>query len=91
MIATTSLLMAAISGFGRPPGPINPIQASASISMPDSFSVGISGRKGERAAVDTASTFTLPALAWTMTEIAGRQPICASLRMTAVIACGELV
>ncbi len=76
--------------LGVPPGAIRPFQASASTSMPLSFSVGTSGRKGERLAVETARIFTLPALACGVTEIAGRQAICASPRMTAVMACGEL-
>jgi len=41
-------------------------------------------------AVETARIFTDPAAACGVTAIAGKQAICASLRITAVIACGEL-
>jgi len=74
---------------GKPAGPIMPIQASASTSMPASFSVGMSGSSAERFAVETARIFIAPLCTWGTTEIAGRQAICTSSRMSAVTACGE--
>ena len=47
------------------------------------------GKYGERFAVETARTLIAPEPACGVTEIAGRQPICTSLRMIAVIAAGE--
>ena len=68
---------------------MRPIQASASTSMPASFSVGIPGSSAERSAVVTARIFTLPETSCGTTEIAGRHTICTSLRISAVIACGD--
>ena len=47
------------------------------------------GKYGERLAVDTARILTAPEAACGMTEMAGRQPICTSPRIIAVIAAGE--
>ena len=70
-------------------GAIRPFQASASTSMPASFSVGMPGSSAERSAVETARIFTLPEATCGVTEIAGRQTICTSLRISAVIAGGR--
>ena len=49
----------------------------------------VAANNGERLAVETARILTLPAAACGVTEIAGRQPICTSPRMIAVIAAGD--
>ena len=45
-------------------------------------------RMGERRVLDTARIRTAPDEAWGVTDIAGRQPICTSPRMIAVIVSG---
>src|SRR5262245_20249140 len=85
----TSRWIFATTVSGVRAGAINPFQASASTSMPPSLRVGMAGRWGERAAVETASIFSWLLAACGVTEIAGRQPICTSPRMIAVTAAGD--
>ena len=53
LFCRASVLMAAMMDRGRAAGAIRAFQASDCTSMPLSFSVGTSGRNGERAGVDT--------------------------------------
>ena len=87
--STTSRWIVFTTASGVPAGAIRPFQASASTSMPLSFSVGTFGSSGERFAVVTASILTAPDSTCGTTEIAGITAICTSPRITAVIACGE--
>src|SRR5262249_25510966 len=60
-----------------------------STSMPLSLSVGTPGIRVERRPSEIAKILTCPDATCGVTEIAGRQAICTSLRSTAVIAWGE--
>ena len=72
------------------PARSGPFQASASTSMPLSFSVGTSGRSGERfGGRDGEHLHGALLRRAAVTEIAGITTICTSPRITAVIACGE--
>ena len=87
--STTALRTAATICAGVFAGAISPFQASASTSTPAYFSVGMPGMSAERRAVVIARIFTLPEATCGVTEIAGRQAICTSLRIKAVMAAGE--
>src|SRR5262249_9637189 len=85
----TAARTAAITAGGVLAGATMPFQASASTSTPDSLSVGMPGMSAERCAVVMARILTLPDATCGVTEIAGRQAICTSLRINAVTAAGE--